>query len=666
MQSEYEQLSHVDDPDWEGLEARLAEFARLARSEAPHEEVAREMLDNLLQASAAIGVVLWASDETGLPKVERRVGGSPVTQSEDSQQQRRLVLRSMLTRRQVVIPPGAEGDQPNPSEYPLLRVPVLLDREPVALIEVVQRPGVDQDVIEGNLRFVALLAELYADRLRRRELRDLKRRQGETERFDDFLYALHRASSPKALAAELANEGRSHLGCDRVSVALRSGSIHRVIAVSSVDSINRRSAAIRALERLATRVAATGETLIREESDPDCPPQVEEALHQHLDESHARRLAVVPLRGPSTKEGAKTDEDRRHILGALVVENFDADDWGNVRSRLAAVAEHGGLALANALRLQSARRMPFLGGRGAVATDAARGAMLRWVAFGLLALAVASTFVIQTDFDLHVQGTLRPVDRRHVFAPMDGQIAEVFARHGDTVAAGEPVARMTSTDLDLEIQTIQGEHDATVQRAAAIESAMLEQGATRQRDPARLSKLAAEQEELRQLFQSQQRRLELLREQRERLVVRSTIAGEVLTWEAEETLLNRPVQRGQSLMTVADLEGAWEAEIDTPYEAAGPLLELLEGGADKVDATIELALDRDTEYHGLITGVAKRVEMGADNEAVLRARVALDDAELKDPRPGATVFAKVHCGRRSVFYVWCHDILQRIQGWLYL
>ena len=67
--------------------------------------------------------------------------------------------------------------------------------------------------------------------------------------------------------------------------------------------------------------------------------------------------------------------------------------------------------------------------------------------------------------------------------------------------------------------------------------------------------LAAEQEELRQLLASQQEQLAILRGQREKLTLRSPIDGEVLTWDLEQTLSDRPVQRGQLLLSVGDLDG---------------------------------------------------------------------------------------------------------------
>ena len=58
--------------------------------------------------------------------------------------------------------------------------------------------------------------------------------------------------------------------------------------------------------------------------------------------------------------------------------------------------------------------------------------------------------------------------------------------------------------------------------------------------------------------------LQLMQEKRELLKVHSPIDGQILTWNLERQLLNRPVAVGQVLLTVADPTGPWEMEIFMP------------------------------------------------------------------------------------------------------
>jgi hypothetical protein len=45
----------------------------------------------------------------------------------------------------------------------------------------------------------------------------------------------------------------------------------------------------------------------------------------------------------------------------------------------------------------------------------------------------------------------------------------------------------------------------------------------------------------------------------------------------------------------------------------------------------------------------------------VRLLVDIDKNDLTDPRPDATATAKVHCGRRSIGYVWLHDLFEWFQ-----
>jgi hypothetical protein len=44
--------------------------------------------------------------------------------------------------------------------------------------------------------------------------------------------------------------------------------------------------------------------------------------------------------------------------------------------------------------------------------------------------------------------------------------------------------------------------------------------------------------------------------------------------------------------------------------------------------------------------------------------VDVDETEIGELRPGATIFGKIDCGKRKVAYVWFHDVVEAIQGWL--
>ena len=98
------------------------------------------------------------------------------------------------------------------------------------------------------------------------------------------------------------------------------------------------------------------------------------------------------------------------------------------------------------------------------------------------------------------------------------------------------------------IQTVQ-------KRLAVIQAARLELNPTDADALQRANRLTSEQEELNERLKSLTEQRTLLKNQQDALLLKSPIAGEVLTWDLQEKLLARPVQRGQRLLTVAHLAG---------------------------------------------------------------------------------------------------------------
>ena len=97
--------------------------------------------------------------------------------------------------------------------------------------------------------------------------------------------------SKKRLYA-IANEGRRVLDCDRVCVALKKGRQVQVVAMSGLDTIERRADQVKRLTQLAKVVTNAGEILWYDGDDEDLPPQIEKRLHEYLDLSHAKWLVI--------------------------------------------------------------------------------------------------------------------------------------------------------------------------------------------------------------------------------------------------------------------------------------------------------------------------------------------------------------------------------------
>jgi hypothetical protein len=162
----------------------------------------------------------------------------------------------------------------------------------------------------------------------------------------------------------------------------------------------------------------------------------------------------------------------------------------------------------------------------------------------------------------------------------------------------------------------------------------------------------------------------------EKLNVRSPRTGISTTWQVYEKLINRPVERGQKLMTVANPAGEWELVLQMPEEKMGHILaarkklksDLAERGQDAdLNVTFILATHPDTELTGTIKEIHTIAEVQGETGNTVQIKVALDKAQLHsagihDLRPGAGVTAMVHCGKTSLGYAWFHDLIAFVQS----
>src|SRR5207237_1003376 len=103
---------------------------------------------------------------------------------------------------------------------------------------------------------------------------------------------LHASLDLAEVAHLAANEGRSFLGCDQLSVAVRQGGPARVVAVSGASSLGR-GRLVQLMAALADRVLLWGETLtyngVRDEADPPRGPVGPLVLPPRLGQGGRRR-----------------------------------------------------------------------------------------------------------------------------------------------------------------------------------------------------------------------------------------------------------------------------------------------------------------------------------------------------------------------------------------
>ncbi|SMP40335.1 Barrel-sandwich domain of CusB or HlyD membrane-fusion [Neorhodopirellula lusitana] len=656
------------------------EIAALTKSGSTASEFYPELLSRIITALAAAGGAVWLLDEDKQLRLQYQINAEPsilAEDSEDATRHKRLIQRAANAGQSVLIPPYSgttDGDaEGNPTRYLLVLGALEHDGQKDGLIEIFQRPDTAPETQKGYLRFLQQMCELASEWLRSQKLIKLGDRQTLWQQADSFARAAHESLDLKETAYVVANEGRRLIGCDRVSVAIKKGRKCTVEAISGQDTIENRSNIVSALNNLATRVVAAGEPLWHDGSTEDLPPQIEEALEDYVDLSYGRHLAVLPLREPERKLGrekeqgaaGEVDRDNAHrgeVIGALIVEQIETDLPPDVfRTRCDLVYEHGTRAIANSQAHTNLFLMPVWRTLGR-ATWVLRARTLPKT-LGVLALIgglIAAGVFIPMDFDLEADGTLKPEERREIFAGIDGEVREVLVDHNSLVEAGQPLLRMVNPDIEVEIAELMGQILTTKAELNRVRGQMRKRNELKPND---LRALEGEEFELETKLKAQNAKLELKQKRANDLVVRSPIHGRVVSWEVEKMLLNRPISTGQVLMEIADLSKPMYVEIEMPEKREGHLDDYIkEVSAKELEVSYILASDPDHPLPATlpVENISLRAEPSEEHGSVIKMKIYPDQAELQklSPSAGTKLTADVKVGRRSSGFVLLHEVYE--------
>ena len=159
---------------------------------------------------------------------------------------------------------------------------------------------------------------------------------------------------------------------------------------------------------------------------------------------------------------------------------------------------------------------------------------------GAVVALLLAMVLIPYDYSLRSDGHLQPVNRRDVFAALDGTVERVLVKHGDMVEKGQLLAELQNTDLEVQMEDVLGERAAAQEQLISLDRSNYDEG--KRLTVEERNRIAGQRSELKQKLASLDQQLTLYRVKKEKLKVVSPIRGEVTTWNLEQTLKLRPVR----------------------------------------------------------------------------------------------------------------------------
>ena len=656
-----------------------AEVEQLAKSDCTEEEFFEGFLTRSTSALASMGGAIWMLDDQQHLRLRYQINLKQTGLAERpaaQTQHHRLLQRVLAKGESTLVGPqsGAtesgdaeDSEGANPTDFLLVLAPLMIDQNSVGLIEIFQRSATGPNTQQGYLRFLNQMGETGSRYLANHRIRSFAAQQEMWHQLEQFIRSIHQGLNSKKTIYTLANESRRLIGCDRVSVAIGTGRNCSVKSVSGLDSIERRADQVKQLNLLAAAVIKAGQPLWYNDQHEALPPQLESKLQRYVDQSHTKMLAVIPLMessaDPEIDQPSKKKKKPKPI-GALIVEQLsDSRISSTTRQRVDVVVHHGQTALANANRYSSIFLMPLWQFLGKVCSIF--NVEQRWkTAVVTLAIVAAGLFLMlfPYTFGLNANGRLVPESQFEVFAQTDGTMEEVFVSDtGDTIVQKNQVlGRMKNSDIELAISSIHGQIAETQSRIGA-NSQRRSSGKLETKEKTELDSLINSDE---QTIKSLQQELRIRQAEQQLLSVVSPSAGRVVNWNVKQNLTNRPVTRGQNLMTVVPPEAVWELELHMPERRLAHLFRAVNDSDEKLEVTFGLVSNPGTEYTGTLLSIDRKLDVYNDDGNAALVRVAFKNADISTDllRTETRVTAKVHCGDRSIGYVIFHELIETVQS----
>lgn len=643
------------------MKINLEEFERLASANFSKVRLYEEVINRLVNVTGANAGVFWGCEKSPFYPIAQHFRESSTPIGISKRDHERMLSQVLTEQRSAVVRPKTiDGSK----STVILVAPV--DVREKSLIELVvpddDRIGDDRDA----LLQINLICDLLSGSPATNEVpADDPSGEFSLERFSKYVDSLHKSIDRRLTCANIANETRLLLDCDRVSVVLKHRGKYKIFAISGQPKVNRRSSTVHLLEKLSQQVLKS-EREFWYPNENELAPQLSKILDQYMALSATRSLVIQPIaeKVEEIVEDPESNERKSNsIIGGIVYEHCN-EQWeqATIAPTLQLLTRHGGNALRNSKKHHGLFLYPVwnLLGKSRVLTAPRLLPKTMLVSFAIIALGLFLA-LWPAKFYVSAQGILVPEHRQLVFPKVAGDVVNVAVEHGQNVVESESLVTLKSESLELRIEEAQGRKETLEQRKRSIERKRFEE--------AGIPKTESNEDSLNSLqaeIDSLAKQLERLAELRKALTIKSPMNGQVITFDVKQKLTGRSVVPQNVLLEVADPNGNWELVLDVEDRRVGHLLRgISKSESSNLSVEYTLAADPNNSFRGTVSEVANAIQLNGDNEQVIRVKVQLDEDSVALKQAKTGVSAKIYTGETvSIGYLWLHDIPESFKRYI--
>jgi len=430
----------------------------------------------------------------------------------------------------------------------------------------------------------------------------------------------------RAAAMALVTELAIQTGCDRVGLGLRRGKHTKIYAVSHTAQFGEQTNLVRAITQAMDEALDQLETVIYPQADGE---RLVTRAHALLAEAGgAQAICTVVMSSGDT------------VLGALTFEHTDGQTFDHETIEL---LEHVAVLLGPVLEMKR-RDDRWLITKTA---ESLRNLAMKFVgprhyAAKLLGLLLGGLFVFlslaEGDYRVTADAVLEGAVRRVMVAPINGYISKAQARAGDVVKQDQVLFSIDDRDLRLEYLKWSSQKEQVDRR---YRDAL----AARNRSEVNIFKAQLDQAEA---------QLDLLEEQIARTQVAAPFDGIVVSGDLSQRL-GSPVSRGEVLVSIAPLN-AYRVVLKVDERR---IADLKQG---QVGQLILKALPQD-QFSFVVERITP-VSEAMEGRNRFRVEAGLTEG-MELLRPGMEGSGKIIIDRRSLKWIWTHEIVEWFKLWFW-
>lgn len=532
--------------------------------------------------------------------------------------ERRKAARQVIAERRRIVQVKEGGQKIAFIGYPIEVAGELLG----AVVLDVENPGPEK--LQQTLRLVHWGSAWLVDRFRQQQLEEQRALAGRLSTVSEVVATCLHEPTLGGAALAAANELAGRLRCERVGVGFEQRDSVVVEAISHSASFDARSDLVRAIGESMDEVLDLDMAIAH-------PPLDREAV------GGLAHAALSALRGGANVMSVPLIDDGA-VIGAITFERAANQPFGEHDMELCKTV---GLMLGPVLALKrdAGRSLPQrtrdgLRSAGKALFGPRHPGLKLAAATTLLAVLVLS--VVSADYRVNARTVIEGSVQRAMVAPFQGYVADSYVRAGDSVKAGQALARLEDRELQLERTRWSSEAEQMQRRyrqAAAIH------------ERAAMAVAAAQ-------AAGAEAQLALVEERIARATLRAPFDGIVVTGDLSQQL-GSPVEQGKVLFEVAPLD-AYRVVLNVDERNIADVRNGQKG---------ELALSG-MPYERLpftVTQVTP-VATAQDGRNYFRVEARLAKATLR-LRPGMEGIGKVDAGERKLIWIWTHSLVDWLRLW---